>query len=128
MAPRGEQVLLGPVGVADADVQVHLLGIRRVMQARRKPVGSPLERQLAQARAGTNDDPAAGIFVDGTPSTWQVELGQSPRVGAVDHRLLEASDHAQSMPAWTRTPLPLIGITAARGLGPWNACLGLLLR
>jgi len=40
---QGEQLLLGPAGIAHANVEMQLPGIRRVGPARRNPVGDPLE-------------------------------------------------------------------------------------
>jgi hypothetical protein len=40
---QGEQVPLRLAGIADTDVQVHLLGVRRVGPARRNPAGGALE-------------------------------------------------------------------------------------
>jgi hypothetical protein len=103
------QFLFGLAGVAHSDVQMHLLRVGRVGPARRNPVSSALEGQLPQPRPGTDDYPAVHIFVDPHPQYLEVELGKSARVGAVDHRLLKASDHTGIMSAsWSR-PLPLIG-------------------
>jgi hypothetical protein len=88
-----EQFLFGLVGVAHADVQVHLLWVGRIRPPRRNPVRSALESQLAQARPGTDDHPAVDVFIDPHSQHLAVELGQSPWIGAVDHCLLEASDH-----------------------------------
>ena len=96
---QGEQVPLRLVGVADADVQVHLLGVRRVGPARRNPGGSALEGQLPQAGPGTNDHPAANVLIDAHPQHLAVEPGKSARVGAVDHCLFEVSDHTETMSA-----------------------------
>lgn len=90
---QSKQFLLCLVGVAHSDVQVHLLRVSRVGPPRRNPISSVLESQLAQTRPGTDDYPAAGIFVDPHPQHPTVELRKSLRVGAVDHRLLKASDH-----------------------------------
>jgi hypothetical protein len=111
---QGEQVPLRLVGITDADVQVHLLRIRRVGPAWRNPAGSALEGQLPQARPGTDDHPAADVFVDAHPQHLAVELGKSTRVGAVDHSLFEASDHTESMSTCPRQPLPLIGYSCGR--------------
>jgi len=48
---QGEQVPLRLAGIAHPDVQVHLLGVRRVRPARRNPAGSALESQLTADRA-----------------------------------------------------------------------------
>ena len=90
---QSEQFPLGLVGIAHADVQVHLLGVGRVRPPRRNPVDSALESQVAQARPGTYDHPAVDIFVNPHPQHLAVELGKSAGIGAVDHCLLEASDH-----------------------------------
>jgi hypothetical protein len=90
---QSEQFLFGLVGIAHADVQVHLLGVSRIRPPRRNPVGGTLESQLAQARRGTYDHPAVDIFIDPHPQHLAVELSQGARIGAVDHCLLEASDH-----------------------------------
>lgn len=90
---QSEQVLFGLVGVAHANVQMHLLRVGRVGPARRNPAGGALEGQLAHARPGTDDYPTVDIFVDPHPQYLAVELGKSARVGAIDHCLLKASDH-----------------------------------
>jgi hypothetical protein len=95
---QAEQFLLGAVGVADADVQVHPLGIRRIGPAWRNPVGGSLESKLAQPGPGTDDDPVTEVFIDAHAEDLAVEVGQCARLRAVDHRLLKASDHAQRMP------------------------------
>jgi hypothetical protein len=90
---QSEQFLFGLVGIAYAEVQVHLLGVSRIRPPRRNPAGSALESQLARARRGTYDYPAVDILVNPHPQYLAVELSQGARVGAVDHCLLEASDH-----------------------------------
>jgi hypothetical protein len=88
-----EQFLFGLVGIGYADVQVHLLGVRRIRPSRRIPVGGALESHLAQAGRGTYDHPAVDVFINPHPKHLAVELSKSARIGAVDHCLLEASDH-----------------------------------
>jgi len=106
---QSEQFLFGLAGVDHADVQMHLLRVGRVGPARRNPVGNALEGQLPQPRLGTDDYPAVHICVDPHPEHLAVELGKSARVGAVDHRLLKASDHTGIISASCSRPLPLIG-------------------
>jgi hypothetical protein len=38
--------------------------MRRVGPARRNPVDGPLERELAQPRPGTDDDPVTEVLID----------------------------------------------------------------
>ena len=101
----------------------NLLRVGRVGPARRNPVSSALEGQLPQPRPGTDDYPAVHIFVDPHPQYLAVELGKSARVGAVDHRLLKASDHTGIISAsWSR-PLSLIRPLAwlrSRSTGRWG--------
>jgi hypothetical protein len=67
---QGEQVPLGLAGIADADVQVHLLGVRRVGPARRNPVGSVLESQLPPGPGPmTTQRPRSSLIL--MPSTSQ---------------------------------------------------------
>ena len=106
---QGEQFLLGLVGIAHANVEVQLLGVRRVRPARRDPFGDPLEGQLPEAGLQTDDYPAIDAFVDSHPQHPAVELRESARAGAVDHCLFKAADHTQSMSACWRQPLALIG-------------------
>lgn len=95
---QSEQLLLGPVGIAHANVEMQLLRIRRVRPAGRNPVGDLLECELAEAGPGADDDPAIDVFVDPHPQHLTVEPREGARVRAVDHCLLETSDHAESMP------------------------------
>ncbi len=99
---QGEQFLLGPVGVAHADVKMHLLRMRRIRPARRNPVGDLLEGELPQAGPGTGNQPAAEVLVDPHPQHLAVEPREEARVRAVDHCLFEASDHTGSMSACQR--------------------------
>jgi len=94
-------------GFGHANVEMQLLGIRRAGPARRDPFGDPLESQLAKAGLGTDDHPAAGVFVDCHPQHLAVEPGESGRVGAVDHCLFQAPDHTHSMSACQRRSLAL---------------------
>jgi hypothetical protein len=96
---QGEQFLLGLAGITDANVEVQLLGICRVRPARRNPFGSPLKGQLPETGLQADDHPAIDIFIDPHPQHLAVELRERARVGAVDHRLFEASDHTESMSA-----------------------------
>ncbi len=96
---QGEQFLFGLVSITDADVEVQLLGIRRVRPARRDPFGGPLKGQLPQAGLQADDHPAIDIFVDPHAQHLAVKLREPARVGAVDHGLFEASDHSESMSA-----------------------------
>ncbi len=96
---EGKHFLLCPVGIGHADVQVHLLGVSRVGPPRCSPYGGALERQLAQSRIRADDHPISDVLVDDHSQHLGIELGQSSRVRAVDHRLFEASDHMRSMPA-----------------------------
>jgi len=66
-----EQFPLGLVGIAHANVQVHLLGMRRVRPAWWNPVSNALESQLAHVRPGTDDHPALISSLMLIPSTWQ---------------------------------------------------------
>ena len=75
-----------------------------------EPIRSLSEGQLTQAGPGADDDPAVDVLIDPHAQHLAVELSQSPRAGAVDHCLFEASDHTESMSACWRQPLPLIGI------------------
>jgi hypothetical protein len=109
---QGEQFLLGLVGVSDADVEVQLLGMRRVRPARRNPFGDPLKGQLPKAGLSADYHPAVDVLVDSHPQHLAVEQGQSARVGAVDHCLFEASDHTASMLTAT---FPLIGRSVRLG-------------
>ncbi len=92
-----EQFLLSLVGVTDADIEVQLLRMGRVWPARRDPFTDPLDRQLPQAGLGADNHPAVDVFVDLHAQHLAVELREGARVGAVDHSLLGASDHTQSM-------------------------------
>jgi hypothetical protein len=92
-----EQLLLGLVGIADANVEVQLLRMGRVWPARRDPFVDLLESQLPQAGLSADDHPAVDVLVDLHAQHLAVELREATRVGAVDHSLLEASDHAKSM-------------------------------
>ncbi len=100
LATRGaerEQLFLSLVGVTDANIEVQLLRMCRVWPARRDPFIDPPERQLPQAGLGAGNHPAVDVFVDLHAQRLAVELREGARVGAVDHTLLEASDHTGSM-------------------------------
>jgi hypothetical protein len=89
-------------------------GVGENPEARLAFTGDTGRAQSEQPRPGTDDYPAVHVFVDPHPQYLAVELGKSARIGAVDHRLLKASDHTGIISAsWSR-PLPLIG----RVVGP----------
>ena len=46
---KGEEFMIGLIGIIHADVEMQLLGIRRIRPAWRDPVGDLLESQLAEA-------------------------------------------------------------------------------
>jgi hypothetical protein len=108
---------LGAVGVAHADVQVHLPGMRRIGPACRNPVRGSPEGKRALAGRGADDDPVAEVSINAHAEDLAVETGQCARLRAVDHRLLKASDHARSMTASSGAPLPRPGATGGRGRG-----------
>ena len=68
---QGEQVPLRLAGVAHTDVQVHLLGVRRVGPARRNPVGRALESKLPRPgpEPMTTQPPRSSLIL--MPSTSQ---------------------------------------------------------
>jgi hypothetical protein len=99
-ATRGaerEQFLLSLVSVTDADIEVQLLRVCRVWPAWRDPFIDPLERQLPEAGLGADHHPAVDVLADLHAQDLAVELREGARVRAVDHSLLEASDHTESM-------------------------------
>jgi hypothetical protein len=96
---KGEQFLLGLIGISHANVEMQLLGIGRIRPARRNPFGDPLERQLAEAWRCADNHPAVDVLIDPHPQHLTVELRQSARVGTVDHCFFEAPDHTESMSA-----------------------------
>jgi hypothetical protein len=66
-----EQLLLGLAGISYADVEMHLLGIRRVWPVRRNPFGDPLKaswRRPGSKPMTTQSSLSSLILI---PSTWQ---------------------------------------------------------
>jgi hypothetical protein len=83
----------GLVDILDTDIEVQLLRMVGVWPARRHPLGSSLERELARPGLDTDNDPVAKVMIYLHPEHRGVELGERSRLRAVDHGLLEASDH-----------------------------------
>jgi len=101
---QSQQFLLCPVGIAHPNIEMQLLRIGGVRPARGNPFGDPLKSQLPQARPRADNYPAVDVFVDPHPQYLAVELGESPRVGAVDHCLFQVADHTDSISAPAATP------------------------
>ena len=83
----------GGVDVIDSDVEVQLLRMIGVRPAWRRPRGYPLKRELTLARFNAYDDPVFGVLVDPHSQDRCVEGCECSRIGTVEHRLLQSSNH-----------------------------------
>lgn len=92
-----EDGAFGGVYVLDPDVQMQLLGVLRVRPSRRDPGRRTLKCQRAVTRLAADDHPVAAVLVDLHPQHLRVERRKRSRVRAVQHRLLQPSDHAPIM-------------------------------
>src|SRR4051812_43732218 len=89
-----EHLGLGGLDVLHPDVQVLLLGLLRVRPPRRDPRLRALERQLPPALVAADHHPGAVavVLVDPHAEHLAVERAERPRVGAVEHGLLQSAD------------------------------------
>lgn len=65
-----------------------------------------LEGELALAGFRADDDPVRTVLVDPHAQCLGVERGEGARVGAVEHCLLQATDHAWILTATGWRPRP----------------------
>jgi len=89
--PQREHPCLGGGDVADADVQMGLLGEGRVWPARRLVIWCVLEAEAGVAVADVNPVPVDSG--DRQPEQFGVETRQVVRVGAIDHHRGQPADH-----------------------------------
>jgi len=106
----------GLVDILDTDIEVQLLWMVGVWPARRHPLGSSLERELARPGLDTDNDPVAKVMIYLHPEHRGVELGERSRLRAVDHSLLEASDHITTLLGFGRGSIPT-GVPPIAGCG-----------
>jgi hypothetical protein len=98
------------IDILNANVEVQLLWVFRIRPPGRHPLRDSLKRQLTCARFETDDNPVAKVLVHLHAQHCCVELGECPRIRAVDDRLLQTSDHVADYPRfqfshfeWART-------------------------
>jgi hypothetical protein len=96
----------GLVDILDTDVEVQLLWMVGVWPARRHPLGRSLERELARSGFDPDHDPVAEVMIYLHAEHRGVELGERSRLRAVDHSLLEASDHMTILLGFGRGSIP----------------------
>ena len=85
---------LGCVDVVNADVEMQLLGVFGIRPAWRNPGRRPLERELPCARLKPDDDPVIAVLVDAHAKNLRIEPREGSRIRAVQHGLLQPTDHA----------------------------------
>src|SRR3954452_4020336 len=95
----------------------------RVGPVRRAVVRNTLERKLALAGLGADNDPVVAVLVDVHAQDRGVERGEFPGIGAVEHRLLQESDHASILASVDSQNMIDTGIlsnpdSARTGVGP----------
>src|SRR5215472_2465161 len=98
------------VDVADADVQMDLLRVRRV-----GPAWRPVIRCVLEAHAGlavADVDPVAVDPGDRQPEQLRIEARQPVRVAAVEHHRGKRADHSGTPPPGSSVPCCQGGTTA----------------
>lgn len=75
------------------DVQVHLLRHGRIRPRRRPVVARELECQARCRIVGSNHNPVVALIGDRLSQQFGVERRERRRVGAVEHHMVQPSDH-----------------------------------
>jgi hypothetical protein len=97
LSPEGKYPRLGGGHVFDHDVQVDLLRDRWVRPRGRAVVSGKLEGQARRGVVGSHDNPVVALVGDRLPEQLGAEGCQGGRVGAVEHDMVQSSEHAGSM-------------------------------
>jgi len=94
---EGQYASLGGGHIFHHYVQVNLLRDRVIWPGGRAVVWGELEGQARRGVVGRYDDPVVALVGDRLPEQLGVEGREGRRVGAIDHYMVESSEHPESM-------------------------------
>lgn len=100
--------MFGGGHVFDHDVQVSLLRDRWIRPGWGAVVWVELEGQAGRGVVGGNDDPVVALVSDRLSEQLRVEGSQGGRVGAVEHHMVQSSEHCTSFTDAVLAPATLL--------------------
>jgi hypothetical protein len=95
--PEGQDARLDGGHVIDHDVKVDLLKDRAVRPCGRAMIWCELDGQARVGVVGSYDNPVFTLVGDRLPEHLGVEGCQGGRVRAVEHNMVQSSEHAKGM-------------------------------